>query len=107
MRLGEEEHRGAQLAAQLETALTRVAALEHKLKQAAEKDAASAASRAAQDKAAFDANIAAGSLSKHFFFFFFFTSHVFTRRLHSSKSFKSRSPAGVKQTRILSYVLFS
>ena len=35
-----------------------VASLEHKLKQLAEKDAAGAASRAAQDKAAFDATIA-------------------------------------------------
>lgn len=57
-KLADEARRGEQLAAQLEAALNRVASLEHKLKHAAEKDAASAASRAAQDKAAFDATIA-------------------------------------------------
>jgi chromosome segregation ATPase len=57
-KLADEEHRGGQLAAQLETALNRVASLELKLKQAAERDAAGAAARATQEKGAFDAALA-------------------------------------------------
>ena len=53
-----EEARGNQLATQLEAALSRMGALEHKLKLAAEAAAAAAAKHAEHAKGTFDANIA-------------------------------------------------